>query len=57
MNSLYKDAISKFQDIRFWIAYIKFCKHVVSNKSNKFLHCCAVFTQYNISLLAFSQQH
>lgn len=29
MNHLYKDAIFKFQDdIRFWIAYIKFCKHV-----------------------------
>ncbi|XP_076248353.1 U3 small nucleolar RNA-associated protein 6 homolog [Calliopsis andreniformis] len=29
MNYLYKDAIFKFQDdIRFWIAYIKFCKHV-----------------------------
>ncbi|TGZ43802.1 U3 small nucleolar RNA-associated protein 6 homolog [Temnothorax longispinosus] len=29
MNSLYKDAIYKFQDdIRFWIAYMKFCKHV-----------------------------
>ncbi|EFN79056.1 U3 small nucleolar RNA-associated protein 6 homolog [Harpegnathos saltator] len=28
MNNLYKDAIFKFQDIRFWIAYIKFCKHV-----------------------------
>ncbi|KAL0128817.1 hypothetical protein PUN28_003891 [Cardiocondyla obscurior] len=29
MNSLYKDAIIKFQnDIRFWIAYMKFCKHV-----------------------------
>lgn len=28
MNCLYKDAISKFQDdIRFWIAYVKFCKH------------------------------
>lgn len=31
INHLYKDAIFKFQDdIRFWIAYIKFCKHVVS---------------------------
>lgn len=31
MNNLYKDAISKFQDdIRFWIAYMKFCKHVHS---------------------------
>lgn len=31
MNRLYTDAIYKFQDdIRFWIAYIKFCKHVVS---------------------------
>ncbi|XP_012523269.1 U3 small nucleolar RNA-associated protein 6 homolog [Monomorium pharaonis] len=29
MNNLYKDAINKFQDdIRFWIAYMKFCKHV-----------------------------
>ncbi|CAK9829319.1 U3 small nucleolar RNA-associated protein 6 homolog [Anthophora retusa] len=29
MNHLYRDAIFKFQeDIRFWIAYIKFCKHV-----------------------------
>nr|XP_003705650.1 PREDICTED: U3 small nucleolar RNA-associated protein 6 homolog [Megachile rotundata] len=29
MNRLYMDAIYKFQDdIRFWIAYIKFCKHV-----------------------------
>ncbi|XP_076285803.1 U3 small nucleolar RNA-associated protein 6 homolog isoform X2 [Lasioglossum baleicum] len=29
INYLYKDAIFKFQDdIRFWIAYIKFCKHV-----------------------------
>ncbi|XP_076230226.1 U3 small nucleolar RNA-associated protein 6 homolog isoform X2 [Nomia melanderi] len=29
MNHLYKDAIFKFQDdIRFWVAYIKFCKHV-----------------------------
>ncbi|KZC08369.1 PREDICTED: U3 small nucleolar RNA-associated protein 6 homolog [Dufourea novaeangliae] len=29
MNNLYKEAIFKFQDdIRFWIAYIKFCKHV-----------------------------
>ncbi|XP_033333079.2 U3 small nucleolar RNA-associated protein 6 homolog isoform X1 [Megalopta genalis] len=29
MNHLYKEAIFKFQDdIRFWIAYIKFCKHV-----------------------------
>ncbi|XP_054012932.1 U3 small nucleolar RNA-associated protein 6 homolog [Hylaeus anthracinus] len=29
MNQLYKDAIFKFQDdIRFWIAYMKFCKHV-----------------------------
>ncbi|XP_034190619.1 U3 small nucleolar RNA-associated protein 6 homolog [Osmia lignaria lignaria] len=29
MNRLYTDAIYKFQDdIRFWIAYIKFCKHV-----------------------------
>lgn len=29
MNHLYKDAIFKFQDdIRFWIAYMKFCKHV-----------------------------
>ncbi|XP_011686887.1 PREDICTED: U3 small nucleolar RNA-associated protein 6 homolog [Wasmannia auropunctata] len=29
MNNLYKDAICKFQDdIRFWIAYMKFCKHV-----------------------------
>ncbi|CAD1468129.1 unnamed protein product, partial [Heterotrigona itama] len=28
MNHLYTDAIFKFQDdIRFWIAYIKFCKH------------------------------
>lgn len=31
INHLYKEAIFKFQDdIRFWIAYIKFCKHVVS---------------------------
>lgn len=38
MNSLYKDAISKFQDdIRFWIAYMKFCKHVVSNKISRCL--------------------
>ncbi|XP_072754717.1 U3 small nucleolar RNA-associated protein 6 homolog [Anoplolepis gracilipes] len=29
VNNLYKDAILKFQDdIRFWIAYMKFCKHV-----------------------------
>ena len=29
INHLYKDATFKFQDdIRFWIAYIKFCKHV-----------------------------
>ncbi|XP_011646217.1 U3 small nucleolar RNA-associated protein 6 homolog [Pogonomyrmex barbatus] len=29
MNNLYKEAISKFQDdIRFWIAYMKFCKHM-----------------------------
>ncbi|KAG7211944.1 hypothetical protein KM043_011153 [Ampulex compressa] len=29
MNNLYKEAIFKFQDdIRFWIAYMKFCKHV-----------------------------
>lgn len=29
INHLYKEAIFKFQDdIRFWIAYIKFCKHV-----------------------------
>lgn len=29
MNHLYKDAIFRFQDdIRFWIAYMKFCKHV-----------------------------
>ncbi|XP_043248218.1 U3 small nucleolar RNA-associated protein 6 homolog [Colletes gigas] len=29
MNHLYKEAIFKFQDdIRFWIAYMKFCKHV-----------------------------
>lgn len=29
VNNLYKEAIFKFQDdIRFWIAYIKFCKHV-----------------------------
>ncbi|KAF7402853.1 hypothetical protein HZH66_005120 [Vespula vulgaris] len=29
VNHLYKEAIFKFQDdIRFWIAYIKFCKHV-----------------------------
>lgn len=29
INHLYKDAIFRFQDdIRFWIAYIKFCKHV-----------------------------
>lgn len=37
MNNLYKDAIFKFQDIRFWIAYIKFCKHVVSNKADRYL--------------------
>ncbi|KAK2586790.1 hypothetical protein KPH14_011815 [Odynerus spinipes] len=29
VNNLYKEAIFKFQDdIRFWVAYIKFCKHV-----------------------------
>ncbi|XP_011495959.1 PREDICTED: U3 small nucleolar RNA-associated protein 6 homolog isoform X2 [Ceratosolen solmsi marchali] len=29
INHLYKDAILKFQDdLRFWIAYMKFCKHV-----------------------------
>lgn len=29
INNLYKDAISRFQDDhRFWIAYMKFCKHV-----------------------------
>ncbi|KYQ52068.1 U3 small nucleolar RNA-associated protein 6 like protein [Trachymyrmex zeteki] len=29
INNLYKEAISKFQDdIRFWVAYMKFCKHV-----------------------------
>ncbi|CAL7936304.1 unnamed protein product [Xylocopa violacea] len=29
MDRLYRDAIFKFQDdIRFWVAYIKFCKHV-----------------------------
>ncbi|RLU26381.1 hypothetical protein DMN91_000175 [Ooceraea biroi] len=34
MNNLYKDAIFKFQDdIRFWIAYMKFCKHVHSNSN------------------------
>ncbi|KOX78354.1 U3 small nucleolar RNA-associated protein 6 like protein [Melipona quadrifasciata] len=28
MNCLYRDATSRFQDdIRFWIAYVKFCKH------------------------------
>ncbi|XP_011883955.1 PREDICTED: U3 small nucleolar RNA-associated protein 6 homolog, partial [Vollenhovia emeryi] len=33
MNTLYKDAIFKFQDdIRFWIAYMKFCKHVVGSE-------------------------
>lgn len=31
VNLLYKQAIFKFQDdLRFWIAYMKFCKHVVS---------------------------
>ncbi|XP_070150082.1 U3 small nucleolar RNA-associated protein 6 homolog [Polyergus mexicanus] len=31
MNNLYKDTISKFpSDIRFWFAYMKFCKHVHS---------------------------
>ncbi|XP_034936563.1 U3 small nucleolar RNA-associated protein 6 homolog [Chelonus insularis] len=29
VNLLYKEAISRFQDdLRFWIAYIEFCKHV-----------------------------
>ncbi|KYN05376.1 PREDICTED: U3 small nucleolar RNA-associated protein 6 homolog [Cyphomyrmex costatus] len=29
MDNLYKEAISKFQDdIRFWVAYMKFCKHM-----------------------------
>ncbi|XP_011629699.1 U3 small nucleolar RNA-associated protein 6 homolog [Pogonomyrmex barbatus] len=29
INNLYKEAISKFQDdIRFWLAYMKFCKHM-----------------------------
>ncbi|XP_072753293.1 U3 small nucleolar RNA-associated protein 6 homolog [Anoplolepis gracilipes] len=43
MNNLYKDAILKFQDdIRFWIAYMKFCKHVhpysnISEMLNKML--------------------
>ncbi|EFN69487.1 U3 small nucleolar RNA-associated protein 6-like protein [Camponotus floridanus] len=31
MNKLYEDAICNFQDdIRFWIAYVKFCKHIHS---------------------------
>lgn len=34
INSLYNDAIFKFQDdIRFWIAYIKFCKQVKFSSS------------------------
>ncbi|XP_018308031.1 U3 small nucleolar RNA-associated protein 6 homolog isoform X1 [Mycetomoellerius zeteki] len=33
INNLYKEAISKFQDdIRFWVAYMKFCKHVVGSE-------------------------
>ncbi|KAI4494977.1 hypothetical protein M0804_001178 [Polistes exclamans] len=37
VNLLYKEAISKFQeDIRFWIAYIKFCKHMrFQNSGNR----------------------
>ncbi|XP_017885993.1 U3 small nucleolar RNA-associated protein 6 homolog [Ceratina calcarata] len=44
MNYLYRDAIFKFQDdIRFFIAYIKFCKHVhlqnnVSNMLGQMLY-------------------
>ncbi|KAI4484367.1 hypothetical protein M0802_013112 [Mischocyttarus mexicanus] len=36
INHLYEEAISKFQeDIRFWIAYIKFCKHLCIPSSAK----------------------
>lgn len=36
VNQLYKQAIFKFQDdIRFWISYMKFCKHVVSPKIHR----------------------
>ncbi|XP_015177794.1 PREDICTED: U3 small nucleolar RNA-associated protein 6 homolog [Polistes dominula] len=36
VNLLYKEAISKFQeDVRFWIAYLKFCKHMRFQNSGK----------------------
>lgn len=46
MNELYKGAIKRFQDdIRFWIAYMKFCKHVVSNKKIIFWLCFTISMQ------------
>lgn len=53
MNNLYKDTISKFPgDIRFWVAYMKFCKHVVSKKINRFFLFCYIYILYilNISI-------
>lgn len=35
INNLYKSAISKFEDdLRFWIAYMAFCKSVVSRNQS-----------------------
>lgn len=54
MNNLYKDAICNFQDdIRFWIAYVKFCKHVVSNK-NKYKNFPILLYSYNLTTALLS---
>lgn len=58
INNLYKAAIYKFEDdIRFWIAYMKFCKYVVSNKISWILFFCHMQSTKHKCFTAFSQQY